>query len=418
MDSILSRIRTQWGDYRPTLDRTLLALALAGSLVVVHLSIQQERGFDRGCLGVPTLEAVESTFDCAAVVNSGGGTFLGLSNIVWGLGFYGTVVALTVGRLIATTSRRRWLTGARTAVVTGGMAYSAYLVHLQVNVLGTLCALCLASAALATLLFVIQGAAFFFHSTVSSMTVRTRKREIALFSYMVALVVVLAGADLTYFSSLNAPETEAPAQPVATAAEDPPATEDAPSAACRLDAQKSAVSDWRSLVDMQDPMGGTPGAPVTIIEYFDPNCPHCADFHKIMTSLQETHGESVRFVYKPFPLRASSLPEIMALYVAAQEGKFFSMLDAQYANQAPISERDLRRMASEIGMDAEVLMSKIDNQAYREYILQQRKRAMTIGVDSTPTVLVNGHFVASRTKACMSQFVEQAKNGELAAAGR
>ena len=411
MDAVRSRIRTQLSAYRPALDRTLLALALLGVLVIVHLSIQQERGFDRGCLGVPTLEAVESTFDCATVVNSGGGTFLGLSNIVWGLGFYGTVAALTFGRLAAGPSRRSGLAAARTVVLTGGVAYSAYLVHLQVNVLGTLCALCLASAVVATLLFVIQCVALFYHSSVSSMTARSRKRELALFSYLVALVVVLAGADLTYFASLDDAEAPPPSREAVTA------TGDAPSAACRLDTQKGAVSDWRSLVDMQDPMGGTPGAPVTIIEYFDPNCPHCADFHEIMKSLEKEHGESVRFVYKPFPLRASSLPEVMALYVAAQEGKFIPMLEAQYANQGPISERDLQRMANEIGMDAEVLMSKIDNQAYREYILKQRKRAVSIGVNSTPTVLVNGHFVASRTQACMSQFVEQAKNGELAAAG-
>lgn len=412
MASSLASILGRLDDHRPALDRTILGLALVGVLVVVHLSIQQERGFDRGCLGVPTLQAVESTFDCSAVVNSGGGTFLGLSNIAWGLGFYGTVALLTFGGLLADASRRRWWAGTRLAALAGGFAYSVYLVHLQFNVLGKLCALCLASAAVATLLFGIQLAALFFDSSSPSMTARSRKRELTLFTYMVALVVVLAGADFTYFSSLS--DTDATAPTTATVA-----AADAPNdSACRLDAQKGVVDNWQSLVDMQDPMGGTPGAPVTIIEYFDPNCPHCADFHEVMKSVEKKHTETVRVVYKPFPLRASSLPEIMALYVAAQEGKFLPMLEAQYSNQGPISDRDLRGIAQQIGMKPDVLMSKVSNQSYRDYVLQQRQRAVEIGVNSTPTVLINGHFVASRTEDCMTQFVQQAKNGDLAAAGR
>jgi len=412
MASSFSSLLDRSGSYRPVLDRTLLGLALVGVLIVVHLSIQQERGFDRGCLGVPTLDAVESTFDCSAVVNSGGGTFLGLSNIVWGLGFYGTVALLTFGGLLARSSRRRWLTGTRVAVLTGGFAYSVYLVHLQVNVLGKLCALCMASAAVATLLFGIQLAILSFDSSSSSMTARSRKREIVLLSSMVALVVVLAGADLTYFSSLNAPDGALASKAAVTSADDPSRS------ACRLDAQKGVVDNWQSLVDMQDPMSGTSGAPVTIIEYFDPNCPHCADFHEVMKKLEKKHEETVRIVYKPFPLQAASLPEIMALYVAAQEGKFLPMLEAQYSNQGPISERDLRSIAERIGMSPDVLMSKVGSQSYRDYVLQQRQRAVKIGVDSTPTVLINGHFVASRTEECMTQFVQQAKNGELATAGR
>lgn len=226
---------------------------------------------------------------------------------------------------------------------------------------------------------------------------------------MVVLVVVLAGADLTYFSSLN--EADAPTAAPATA----PSERATTSAACRLDAQKEAVDDWQSLVDMQDPMAGSSGASVTVIEYFDPNCPHCADFHEVMKTLQEQHSESVRFVYKPFPLRASSLPEILALYAAAQEGKFFDMLEAQYQAGQGINERDLRRIATDIGMKPDVLMSKVNSQTYRDYVLRQRQRAVDIGVDSTPTVLVNGHFVATRSQQCMNQFIEQAKNGELTA---
>ena len=134
-----------------------------------------------------------------------------------------------------------------------------------------------------------------------------------------------------------------------------------------------------------------------------------------MKKLVSEYEDEVRFVFKPFPLRGPSLPEIQALYIANQEGKFFDMLEAQYARQSGggISERDLRAIAGEIGMNADVLQSRIDQNKYRKKIVTQRRKAIEAGVNSTPTVLVNGHFVQSRSLECMKVFVERAQAGKL-----
>jgi len=189
-------------------------------------------------------------------------------------------------------------------------------------------------------------------------------------------------------------------------------------AQCQLDASKSPVeNDGTALVNFQDITKGSGASGVTVIEYFDPNCPHCKDFHQTMKKVVANHREDVRFVYKPFPLRRSSLPEVQALYVAAQSDKFGEMLEGQYARQSRsgISMSDLRAVASDIGMDPTVLTSRIQEGAYQSHILEQRKRAVSVGVDSTPTVLVNGHFVKTRTQQCLSTFIEQAQSGTLGA---
>jgi hypothetical protein len=66
-------------------------------------------------------------------------------------------------------------------------------------------------------------------------------------------------------------------------------------------------------------------------------------------------------------------------------------------------------------MDPTVLANRIEEGAYQPYILEQRKRAVGVGVDSTPTVLVNGHFVKTRTQQCLNAFIEQAQSGTLGA---
>lgn len=182
---------------------------------------------------------------------------------------------------------------------------------------------------------------------------------------------------------------------------------------CYYDPEKPPVEDPASLVDFQDPSEGNADAPVTIVEYFDPNCPHCKTMHAVMKQAVEQHGDKAQFVYKPMPLWGYSVPQIEALYAAAQEGKFVSMLEGQYARQqrGGLSMEQLKGIAQEIGMNADVLESRVEQQTYRSRIMQQRQRAIEIGVDSTPTVLVNGRFVdgSSRTLRCLGAFIDAAR---------
>lgn len=406
--ALLTTVRERIRSYHPRLERLLFGLSLLGLLDVVHLFIQQRRGFEDGCLGLATLESGPSPFDCAAVTTGPGSELLGVPNITWGFGFYLSVALLTVLVFGVGPRLREWVQGARTGLLTGGVLYSAYLTYLQVGQIGAFCVLCLVSALLATLLFGTQIALFMTSSssTESPMPTRLVKRQIALFIYLVAAAVVLAGAEFVYFDA-----GQAPSEPARAAAAAPGSSTDQ----CELEAKDPVGENGASLVNFQDITKGSGESGVTVVEYFDPNCPHCKDFHQIMKKLVDAHSEEVRFVYKPFPLRQSSLPEIQALYVAAQSGKFSEMLDAQYArqNRSGISMSDVRTIASEIGMDPDVLSEKVNQNAYRDQVLKQRKRAVNIGVDSTPTVLVNGHFVKTRTPECMNTFIEQAKAGTL-----
>ena len=401
-------LRKRLGAYHSEYDRIVFGLSLLGILTVTHLFIQQGRDFDRGCFGFSGLEAGHLAFDCSTVVSSGAGTFLGLSNITWGLGFYLTIALLTFVLFWGRVAWRPVVHGARLAGLFGGILYAGYLVYVQVGVIGALCALCLTSAVIAGLLFGVQVAilALDDQSTETTMTSRFFKRDLTVYVYLVAITAVLVGADLTYFNAL------APAHEERAASHQ----EQFSGAACRLDTSKKPVgNNGAPLIGFQDIIKGPSDAPVTVIEYFEPNCPHCKTVHATLKKLDSEYEGQVRFVDKPFPLRASSLPEIQALYVANQEGKFSEMLDAQYARQSRsgINQRDLQAIASEIDMNPDVLLSRIEQNKYREQIIAQRKKALSVGVDSTPTVLVNGHFLGTRSYECVSMFIDRAKNGKL-----
>ena len=152
---------------------------------------------------------------------------------------------------------------------------------------------------------------------------------------------------------------------------------------CYYDAEKQPVENPASLVDFQDPSQGNAESPVTIVEYFDPNCPHCKTMHAVMKQAVEQYGDEARFVYKPMPLWGFSVPQIEALYAAAQEDKFIPMLEAQYARQqrGGLSMEQMKAIAGEIGRNPDVLASRVEQQTYRSQIMQQRQRAIEIGED-------------------------------------
>lgn len=124
-------------------DRLQFVGAVFGLLVVVHLSIMVDRGFDRGCFGFsdPT-----PTVECEIVVQSEAGTMFGVSNATWGLAYYSLLVAL--GLLIGAIAPDRsgiWRP-ARAVLLVVGLGYSAWLVYVQATQLGAYCKLCLISA--------------------------------------------------------------------------------------------------------------------------------------------------------------------------------------------------------------------------------------------------------------------------------
>ena len=423
----MSSTAQRFARYRPLLDRLTFGVALLGVLDTVHLGIQQARGFDRGCLGFTTSEAVESAFDCAVVTQSGAGELFGLSNAFLGLLFYLAVAALSFAVIYAGGQTLQRLKGARAALVGVGFAYSVYLTVLQFTGLGALCALCLISAAIATLLFGLVAADFFTTPapsdiSASAMPARSPRREGALFAALAAVLLLLTAADFYYFNAVDPPAARA--QTPAQAAVGGAAAGGAEGGRdCTFDPAKSAVSNPQRLVNFMDPIKGNRDARVTVVEFFDPNCPACKQFHPVMEYLVENYGDQARFVFKPMPLWDYSVPQIEALYVAQQQGLFSEMLEAQFARLGPehggggLSVAQLQEVAGEIGLDPEALATELEEGTQRARALQNRQLAAEVGVNSTPTVLVNGRFVqnTSRSAECLATFIEEAAGSDGAA---
>ncbi len=173
------------------------------------------------------------------------------------------------------------------------------------------------------------------------------------------------------------------------------------------------VQDYGDLVTISDPYLGNYDAVVTVIEYFDPNCSYCKSLHPVMQQLISKYADRVRFFMIPYVLWPHSMAQIEALYITAQEGKYYDMLDAQYNVQKSggLSLYELRQIAAELDVDPDQLQARLERGLYRTDILSKKEQIKELGVSGTPTLVINGRFITdsdAKTVECLSRLIEEA----------
>jgi protein-disulfide isomerase len=140
------------------------------------------------------------------------------------------------------------------------------------------------------------------------------------------------------------------------------------------------------------PFKGPEGAPVTLVEFADFECPYCALMAPVLEKMWQAHQQDVRYVYKFMPLSGHPHGEISAraAIAAMAQGKFWEMHDKLFANRDHLEQTDLDQYAKEIGLDLAKFHKDAESQATTDTIANDRKQADALGVQGTPTIYING----------------------------
>jgi protein-disulfide isomerase len=144
------------------------------------------------------------------------------------------------------------------------------------------------------------------------------------------------------------------------------------------------------------PAKGPKTAPVTIVEFSDFQCPFCSRVVPTLKKVEETYGDKVRVVFRDFPLPMHpNAPKAAEAGVCANEqGKFWEMHDAMFANQNSLQPDDLKKKAAELGMNAEKFGQCLDSGKAQEIVKQNQKDGETYGVSGTPAFFINGRMMS------------------------
>lgn len=146
-------------------------------------------------------------------------------------------------------------------------------------------------------------------------------------------------------------------------------------------------------VSDKDHIRGKKDAPVTLLEYGDFECPYCGQAYPVIQDLREKMGNTMRFVFRNFPLSQVHPYALHAAYAAeasGMQGKFWEMHDIIYENQDALTDEDLMKYAEELDLDIQQFVSDFDSDAISEKVQSDFMSGVRSGVNGTPTFFING----------------------------
>ena len=163
---------------------------------------------------------------------------------------------------------------------------------------------------------------------------------------------------------------------------------------------KAAVPPSSEIVARDWRRGGEQ-ALAQIIEYSDFQCPACGTYFPIIQELTEEFGDSVRFAYRHFPLRAihpNAEAAARAAEAAGAQGAFWGMHDALFERQSEWSGArnpfdSFAGYAALLGLDAARFEADYNSDAVKDAVRAHETAGRRLGVAGTPTFVVNGERI-------------------------
>lgn len=141
---------------------------------------------------------------------------------------------------------------------------------------------------------------------------------------------------------------------------------------------------------------GTKGAPITLIEYSDFECPFCSKGYDTVTQLLEKYKGKIQFVYKHLPLSFHQHAMPAAQYYEAirlqSSKKAIQFHDKIFANFSKVrtGEKFFKAIAKEIGANMKKLEADLDSGVVKKRIQEDLDEAKKFGFQGTPGFLING----------------------------
>jgi protein-disulfide isomerase len=160
-----------------------------------------------------------------------------------------------------------------------------------------------------------------------------------------------------------------------------------------------------------DPAQGSATAPVTIVMFSDFQCPACAKSHPLLKKVIAEYPGRIRFVVRDYPLTQNhkdAFQAAVAANAAHQQGKFFEYTELLYNNQDSLDTASLKRFAAELGLDQQKFNTDLESGKFADEVKKDMTDGDQYGVNSTPTIFVNGVKVRSLSAQAFRKAINRA----------
>lgn len=173
--------------------------------------------------------------------------------------------------------------------------------------------------------------------------------------------------------------------------------------------RKSAAAE-SALVRPDSATLGSVNAPVTLVEFYDPECESCRAFYPAIKKILKEYDGKIRFVARYMPLHKNSRLAAAFTEAAGEQGRYWEMQENLFARQPEWGERHgppqqqaanetpvavlFEKYAAELGLDVEKVRAFVAENRSAAKLEQDLKDGQSLGVKRTPTFFVNGRELA------------------------
>ena len=164
---------------------------------------------------------------------------------------------------------------------------------------------------------------------------------------------------------------------------------------------KILLPEKRVQVEAVGPAKGPEGAPVTIVEFSDFQCPFCSRAKTTVDEVVKQYGDKVRLVFRHFPLsfHAEAPKAAEASACADDQKKFWEYHDKLFANQGALKVDDLKKHAADLGLDTARFNECLDSGKKAELVKKDMSAGEKVGVTGTPAFFINGVVLSGAVPA-------------------
>lgn len=180
----------------------------------------------------------------------------------------------------------------------------------------------------------------------------------------------------------------------------------------------NVLTEAQVLRDPEIPVIGNPKGDITIVEWFDYNCPYCRKLAPELRQVVQDDGK-VRLVLKDWPILGpvSKVASRMAL-AAKYQDKFEAAHEAMISVNSRITEPRIAELLSGAGLDMDRLKKDLDAnaKAIDAILARNNEQALAFGFNGTPSFIVGKYRVPGVLS--MDQFEQVIADARKANMGR
>lgn len=171
-----------------------------------------------------------------------------------------------------------------------------------------------------------------------------------------------------------------------------------------------------------DPVIGNPNGKVTLVEFFDYQCPHCIDMGPALEAAIKNNA-NLRVVFKEWPIRgpASEFASRAAL-AANKQGKYLALHKALLNAGKPLTQDLILELAKTAGLDVNQLTKDMNDSSIDQQLKDTMKLAQDLKLFGTPAFFVGmtdtksgpvAYVPGQLTQSQLQELIDKAIKGNL-----